>query len=59
MLIKSGVKKFDKIINKRKQTKDNEIVYKNVDANVNTKKFYIYKISENYLKKKIDYDGII
>ena len=59
MLIKSGVKKFDKIINKRKQTKDNEIVYKNVDANVNTKKFYIYKIFENYLKKKIDYDGII
>ena len=37
ILIKSGVKKFDKIINKWKQTKDKEIVYKNVDAKVNTK----------------------
>ena len=33
ILIKSGVKKFDKMINKWKQTKDKEIVYKNVDAN--------------------------
>ena len=54
----NGVKKFDNIINKWKQTKDKEIVYKNVDAKVNTKKFNIYKIFENYLNKKIDYNGI-
>ena len=53
-----GVKKFDNIINKWKQTKDKEIVYKNVDTKVNTTKFNQYKIFENYLNKKIDYDGI-
>ena len=58
ILLKSGVKKFDKIINKWKQTKDKEIVYKNVDAKVNTKKFNIYKIFENYLNKKFDYNKI-
>ena len=54
----SGVKKFDNIVHKWKQTKDKEIVYKNVDTKVNTKKFNLYKISENYLNKKIDYHGI-
>ena len=54
----SGVKKFDNIIDKWKQTKNKEIVYKNVGTKVNTKKFNIYKIFENYLNKKIDYDGI-
>ena len=54
----NGVEKFDKIIDKWKQTKDKEIVYKNVDAKVNTKKINIYKIFENYLNKKIGYDGI-
>ena len=58
ILIKSGVKNFYKIINKWKQTKDKEIVYKNVDAKVNTKKFNIYNIFENYLNKRIDYDGL-
>ena len=58
ILHKAGVKKFDNIINKWKQTKDKKIVYKNVDAKVTTKKFNIYKFSENYLNKKIDYDGI-
>ena len=53
-----GVKKFDNIIDKWKQTKDKEIVFKNVDTKVNTKKFNIYKIFESYLNKKIDYDGI-
>ena len=53
-----GVKKFDNIINKWKQTKDKKIVYNNGDTEVNTKKFDIYKIFENYLNKKIDYDGI-
>ena len=53
-----GVKKFDNIIDKWKQTKNKEIVYKNVDTKVNTEKFNIYKIFENYLNKKIDCDGI-
>ena len=39
-----GVKKFDDIVDKWKQTKDKEIVYKNVDTKVNTKKFNLYKI---------------
>ena len=56
VLHSDGVKKFDNIIDKRKQTKDKEIVYKNADTKVNTKKFNIYKIFENYLNKKIDYD---
>ena len=54
----NGVEKFDKIIDKWKQTKDKEIVYKNVDAKVNTKKFNTHKMFENYLNKKIGYDGI-
>ena len=53
-----GVKKFDKIVNKWKQTKEKYIVFKNVDGKVNTRKFNIYKIFENYLNKKIGYDGI-
>ena len=53
-----GVKKFDKIIDNWKQTKDKEIVYKNVDTKVNTKEFNINKIFENYLNKKIDYGRI-
>ena len=58
MLRKSGVKKCDKIVDKWKQTKDKKIVYKNVDTKVDTKKFNIYKIFENYLNKSIDYDRI-
>ena len=53
-----GVKKFDNIVNKWKQTKDKDIVFKNVDEKVNTRKFNIYKIFENYLNKKIGYDGV-
>ena len=53
-----GVEKFDNIVNKWKQTKDKKIIYKNVDTKVNTKKFNIYKIFENYLNKSIHYDGI-
>ena len=51
MLHLDGVKKIDKQVNKWKQTKDKEIVYKNVDAKVNTKKFNIYKIFENCLNR--------
>ena len=58
ILCKSGVKKFDKIVDKWKQTKDKKIVYKNVDTKVDTKKFNIYNIFENYLNKSIDYDTI-
>ena len=54
----NGVKKFDNIVNKWKQTKDKDIVFKNVDEKVNTRKFNIYKIFENYSNKKIGYDGI-
>ena len=46
------------IVNKWKQTKDKDFVFKNVDEKVNTRKFNIYKIFENYLNKKIGYDGI-
>ena len=53
-----GVKKFDNIVDKWKQTKNKKIVYKNVDAKVGTQKCNIYKIFENYLNKKIDYRGI-
>ena len=58
ILRKGGVKKFDKIVDKWKQTKDKKIVYKNVDTEVDTKKFNIYKIFENYLNKKIGYNRI-
>ena len=57
-ILKLGsVKKFDDIVDNWKQTKDKEIAYKNVDTKVNTKKFNLYKIFENYLSKKIDYRG--
>ena len=55
ILRKSGVKKFDKTVDKWKQTKDKKVVYKNVDTKVDTKKFNIYKNFENYLNKSIDY----
>ena len=51
-------KKIDNIIDKWKQTKDKKIVLKNADTKVNTQKFNLYKIFENYLNKKIDYHGI-
>ena len=53
-----GVKKFDNIVDKWKQNKNKKVVYKNVDAKVNTRKFDIDKIFENYLNKKIGYNGI-
>ena len=53
-----GVKKYDNIIDKWKQTINEKIVFKNADTKVNTQKFNLYKIFENYLNKKIDYHGI-
>ena len=54
----SGVKKFDDIVDKWKQTKNKKIVFKNVDANVGTRNFDIYKIFKNYLNEEIDYRRI-
>ena len=54
----SGVKKFDDIVDKWKQTKNKKIVFKNVDAKVGTRNFDIYIIFNNYLNKKIDCRGI-
>ena len=54
----SGLKKFDDIVDKWKQTKNKKIVFKNVDAKVGTRNFDIYKIFNNYLNKKFDYRGI-
>ena len=51
----SGVKKFDDIVDKWKQTKNKKIVFKNVDAKVGTRNFDIYKIFKNYLNEKTDY----
>ena len=51
----SGVKKFDDIVNKWKQTKNKKIVFRNVDAKVGTQNFDIYKIFKNYLNEEIDY----
>ena len=50
-----GVKKFDDIVDKWKQTEDKKIVFKNVHAKVGTRNFDIYKIFKNYLNKEIDY----
>ena len=58
MLRKGRVKKFDKRVDKWKQTKDKKIAYKSVDTKVDTKKFDIYNILQKYLNKDIDYDRI-
>ena len=58
ILRKGGVKKFDKIVDKWKQTKDKKIAHKNVGTKVDTKKFDIYNIFQKYLNKDIDYDRI-
>ena len=38
----NGVKKFDDIVNKWKQTKNKKIIFKNVDAKAGTRNFDIY-----------------
>ena len=50
----SGVKKFDNIVDKWKQTKNKKIVFKNVGDKVGTRNFDIYKILNNYLNEEID-----
>ena len=54
----SGVKKFDGIVNKWKQTKNKKIVFKNIDAKAGTRNFDIYKIFKIYLNDEIDYRRI-
>ena len=54
----SGVKKFDNIVDKWKQTKNKKIVFKNVGAKVGTRNFDTYKIFKNYLNEEIDYHRI-
>ena len=54
----SGVKKFDNIVDKWKQTKNKKIVFKNVGDKVGTRNFDIYKIFKNYLNEEIDYRRI-
>ena len=53
-----GVKKFDNIINKWKQTKDKEILYINNKDKVDTRDFDIYKIFKEYLNENIKYEEI-
>ena len=54
----SGIKKFDDIVDKWKQTKNKKIVFKNVDAKAGTRYFDIYKFFKNYLNEEIDYRRI-
>ena len=53
-----GVKKFDNIINKWKQTKDKETLYINKKDKVNTRDFDIYEIFKEYLNENIKYKEI-
>ena len=54
----SGIKKFDNIVDKWKQTKNKKIVFKNVGAKAGTRNFDIYEIFKNYLNEEIDYHRI-
>ena len=54
----SGVKKFDYIVDKWKQSKNEKIVFKNADTKVGTRNFDIYKFFKNYLNEEIDYHRI-
>ena len=54
----SGVKNFDNIVDKWKQTKNKKIVFKNVGTKVGTRNFDIYKIFKIYLNEEIDYHRI-
>ena len=58
MLELSGVKKFDNIVDKWKQTKNKKIVFKNVVDKAGIQKFDIYKIFKNYLNEEIYYRRI-
>ena len=53
-----GVKKFDNIVDKWKQTKNKKNVFKNVGDKAGIRNFDIYKIFKNYLNEEIDYRRI-
>ena len=53
-----GIKKFDNIVNKWKQTKDKEIVCINDKNKVDTRDFDIYDIFKEYLNENIKYKEI-
>ena len=53
-----GVKKFDNIVNKWKQTKDKEIIYINDKNKVDTRDFDIHEIFREYLNENIKYEEI-
>ena len=54
----NGVKKFDNIVDKWKQTKNKKIVFKIVGDKVGTRNFDLYKIFKNYLNEEIDHHRI-
>ena len=54
----SGVKKFDDIVDKWKQTKNKKVVFKNFGDKAGNQKFDIYKIFKNCLNEEIDYSRI-
>ena len=58
ILHKDGSKKFDNIINKWKETKDNNIVYINTKSKIDPRKFDIYDIFYGYLSKDVSYEKI-
>ena len=55
ILHKDGVKKFDNIVNKWKQTKDKEIAYINDKNKVGTRDFERCEIFKEYLNENIKY----
>ena len=58
ILHKDGIKKFDNIVNKWKQTKDKKIVYIKGKNKIDTRDFDIYEIFKEYLNKNIKYEDI-
>ena len=58
MLHKDGSKKFDNIINKWKETKDNNVVYINTKSKIDPRKFDIYDVFYGYLSKDVSYEKI-
>ena len=58
ILDRNSVKEVDNIINKWKQTKDKDIVYINNKDKVATRKFDIYQVFSEYLRKNISYEEI-
>ena len=58
ILHKDGSKKFDNIINKWKEIKDNNIVYINNESKLDIRKFDIYDVFHGYLSKDVSYEEI-